>query len=35
MEGERALALADKTGLELAQGLLVQQIMLLPGPGRI
>ena len=33
MEGERALALAEKTGLELAQGLLVQQIMLLPGPG--
>ena len=33
MESERALSLAEKTGLELAQGLLVERIMLLPGPG--
>jgi thioesterase DpgC len=33
MEGERALPLAEKTGLERAQGLLLEQIMLAPGPG--
>jgi thioesterase DpgC len=33
MEAERALPLAEKTGLELAQGRLVGQIMSLPGPG--
>jgi thioesterase DpgC len=33
MEAERALPLAEKTGLERAQGLLLEQIMLAPGPG--
>jgi enoyl-CoA hydratase/carnithine racemase len=33
MEPERVLPLADKTGLERAQGLLVERIMRLPGPG--
>lgn len=33
MEAERARPLAEKTGVELAQGLLVERIMLLPGPG--
>ncbi len=33
MVAERALPLAEKTGLERAQGLLLEQIMLAPGPG--
>jgi thioesterase DpgC len=33
MEAERSLPLAEKTGLERAQGLLLEQIMLAPGPG--
>jgi thioesterase DpgC len=33
MAAERALPLAEKTGLERAQGLLLEQIMLAPGPG--
>jgi thioesterase DpgC len=33
MVTERALPLAEKTGLERAQGLLLEQIMLAPGPG--
>ena len=34
MEGERALPLADKRGLELAQGLLVAHVLALPEAGR-
>ncbi len=33
MEAERARPLAEKRGLERAQGLLIEQIMLSPGPG--
>jgi thioesterase DpgC len=33
MERERELPLSEKTGLELAQGLLVEQIMLVPAAG--
>ena len=34
MEAERARALPDKDGIELAQGLLVAHVLALPGPGR-
>ena len=32
MEAERARPVAEKTGLERAQGLLLEQIVLAPGP---
>lgn len=34
MESERALPLADKRGLELAQGLLIEHVLALPDAGR-
>ncbi len=34
MEAERALPLADKRGLELAQGLLIEHVLALPDAGR-
>ena len=34
MESERRLPLADKRGLELAQGLLIEHVLALPEPGR-